>query len=975
MGRTAYFIGKLLKGKYDFGGVGILKCGTKYNCPSLAEWKGASTKFLQPAIEITKGRLCTVLIVTNLAKPDWLSVMCSDKQLNIILCSTDNTQNETVVFSFVSKMSCSLESVGKDEVCYSFTSFKKPGFFTVSRMYKTFVQKITSETFLFLVAAVKGQFPPIIIGGLTRQSRELIYFKYSETAMFSEYKQINENNDGEMGLLLHISSALRIIVGQNVFACKTQKYISATFLCDGVVNCDTDDTSDEAFAVCKTASSNLPEANKYFRKRMKTGGNSTASNSAANSRMILNDTFVCNVSGKIVPFSVVNDLIPDCGLEAEDELQLKLILMAENTAYIYDTEKPKLCSRNGKLSCREGHFRCFFPHEICVFRLSALNHLLPCRNGAHLMECTQFECSAMFKCSSSYCILWHYVCNRRLDCPYGEEEVSFCSQNHSCIGMLSCSQSRICIHPKNLCDGVKDCLQGDDELLCNLSNTTCPLSCSCVLFTIFCAGVLQQELAQPTAFEILVIRNSTISFDTKILNHFGSLWFLQVHESRLEYACCKNYPLDLHLIDLRNNRLRTIESNCFGILKTLYVLVLADNNIVEIKLKGFAKLSAMQVLNMSHNPLHKVSEDIWPDLHNLRLLSLLSTADNIQDSKFLSKLSVSFLHVSGFYLCCEQSKCFCQTENCESCSDLQLSKLLKVFCISTSLLILVVSAMCTLLQMTIRRGCLNKYTIAVLYSTGNNMLLFVYLLLIGKIDLSYLKLKNEINMCYFAFMLFSWFSLQTSPFLVIFSFLRYSVVVCPMKTSGIFRTKLLRLYTSVCFTCFSLSGVILGVCVISNIMSVILCSPHISPRSTQLFFVAFSLCNALENFISSVVVIYFHVNLVRVLKAFQEETKLTLGHNRKNKSYVFLGVQLFLISFAHILSWYPLHLSGIAILFVDKFSSVFVHCFQIMSVPIQCLVTPSLLGITAVKNLLVKRSKSHQGNQRYPDLVFSTGTH
>ena len=329
--------------------------------------------------------------------------------------------------------------------------------------------------------------------------------------MFSEYKQINENNDGEMGLLLHVSSASRTVVAQNVFACKTQKYISATFLCDGVVNCDTDGTSDEAFALCKTASSNLTEANKYFRKRIKIGGGSTASTFAANSRMILNDTFVCNVSGKTVPFSVIDDLIPDCGLEAEDELQLKFIVMAENTAYIYDAEKPNHCSRNGKLSCREGHFRCFFPHEICVFRLSALNHLLPCRNGAHLMECTQFECSAMFKCSSSYCILWHYVCNRRLDCPYGEEEVSFCSQNHSCIGMLSCSQSRICIHPKNLCDWMNDCLQGDDELLCKLSNTTCPLSCSCVLFTTFCEGFFLQELAQTTAFEILVIRNSTIS--------------------------------------------------------------------------------------------------------------------------------------------------------------------------------------------------------------------------------------------------------------------------------------------------------------------------------------------------------------------------------------------------------------------------------------------------------------------------------
>ncbi len=251
------------------------------------------------------------------------------------------------------------------------------------------------------------------------------------------------------------------------------------------------------------------------------------------------------------------------------------------------------------------------------------------------------------------------------------------------------------------------------------------------------------------------------------------------------------------------------------------------------------------------------------------------------------------------------------------------------------------------------------------------MLLFVYLLLVAKINLNDVKLKNEIDTCYFAFMLFSWFSLQTSLVLVIFSFLRYSVVASPMKTSGIFRIKLSKLYTSVCFTCFLLSGVMLGVCVILNIMlSVILCSLHVSPRNTQLFFVTFSLSNALENFIGSVVIICFHINLVRELKTFQEETKTTLGQNRKNKSCVALCIQLFLISFAHILSWFPLHLSGIVILFVFKFSTAFVHCLQIMSVPIQCLVTPSLLGMSAVKNLLVMRSKTHQGNQGHQDLVL-----
>ena len=39
--------------------------------------------------------------------------------------------------------------------------------------------------------------------------------------------------------------------------------------------------------------------------------------------------------------------------------------------------------------------------------------------------------------------------------------------------MLQCQKSHFCVHPDNICDGIRDCVDGEDEALC--SKTECPL--------------------------------------------------------------------------------------------------------------------------------------------------------------------------------------------------------------------------------------------------------------------------------------------------------------------------------------------------------------------------------------------------------------------------------------------------------------------------------------------------------------------
>ena len=80
--------------------------------------------------------------------------------------------------------------------------------------------------------------------------------------------------------------------------------------------------------------------------------------------------------------------------------------------------------------------------KICTYQLNSLIHLIPCKSGGHLENCTYFECNMKFKCPGYYCIPWGYVCDGKWDCPHGLDE----SQEDICVNkgnVLTCSNVRI----------------------------------------------------------------------------------------------------------------------------------------------------------------------------------------------------------------------------------------------------------------------------------------------------------------------------------------------------------------------------------------------------------------------------------------------------------------------------------------------------------------------------------------------------
>ena len=137
-----------------------------------------------------------------------------------------------------------------------------------------------------------------------------------------------------------------------------------------------------------------------------------------------NETFKCLISGNVVSVFSVGDCLSECSTFSEDESQYYNLLTNS-----YQSGVP--CTNSNEFPCVAGHTYCFPVSKLCVYDFDhRFLQLRYCRNGAHLHNCTHFQCLEYFKCSLSYCIPFDLVCNGNWDCPRGHDEHS--SFEYSC---------------------------------------------------------------------------------------------------------------------------------------------------------------------------------------------------------------------------------------------------------------------------------------------------------------------------------------------------------------------------------------------------------------------------------------------------------------------------------------------------------------------------------------------------------------
>lgn len=402
----------------------------------MQDLKRRSTTELHPIL--WKGKMCTLLLLSNLAYPEWLAVHCNKTLTPNVLCVK---QEHTILNGFTSvSQGCFKFHVVQQGKCFYFTPATKDKRtnamknFIVENSWNVKLPDLkevhSKEQFCALLQAV-GIIPQYIRGDRIGRGT-------------TNYLQISEDFT-----IFHTNSSEHP-VANNIFCCANNSYIASKNVCDGILDCA--DSSDETHCIYFNITENL--ACKYLKsnKTQNVCGPLfflSSKNSCSvyeqfdfgrkqvspNTRSKTKTTFLCAKIGIQISYCQVNDLVSDCGPDSEDESILKTLLVNNSKV---------LCSNPGQVPCRLGHSKCYAVSDICTYTIDKDNNLSPCRTGTHLEDCTQFECHMKYKCPAFYCIHWSYVCNGKWDCPFGldEDKTLVCKDHKYCNQLYKCK-----IHP------------------------------------------------------------------------------------------------------------------------------------------------------------------------------------------------------------------------------------------------------------------------------------------------------------------------------------------------------------------------------------------------------------------------------------------------------------------------------------------------------------------------------------------------
>ena len=222
-------------------------------------------------------------------------------------------------------------------------------------------------------------------------------------------------------------------------------------------------------------------------------------------------TFNCAGSNTTISVLLLNVFIPDCPDTFDDEIEYYNLMT--NPFHTHMS-----CDDNQKLACIPGHSHCFYLNKLCVFEFHQNTKILKqCRNGAHLYNCTKFQCSEYYKCSMSYCIPFNLICNGEWDCPWGDDEENCYS--YACPNLFKCKNQTKCLHFSKYCDKNKDCIFGNDEIWCIPSSVpVCPHKCQCFAQSHICNNlntILHQHIW--TAVKYLKCISCSFQHNSKLL--------------------------------------------------------------------------------------------------------------------------------------------------------------------------------------------------------------------------------------------------------------------------------------------------------------------------------------------------------------------------------------------------------------------------------------------------------------------------
>ncbi|XP_070182592.1 G-protein coupled receptor GRL101-like [Littorina saxatilis] len=290
--------------------------------------------------------------------------------------------------------------------------------------------------------------------------------------------------------------------------------------------------------------------------------------------------FVCENFGQSIPYTLVCDFTVDC-FDGSDE----------NSCHHVTRDCSSYRCENGQ--CKERWTRCnrvddcadgsderycnsydsyaVFSAYSGLIRIDFTSHgtfQLTALHASNKCPETHFRCDENFE----YCLPVYVLCNNIRDCPNGEDELQ--CENYTCPGFYRCRDSSVCVHVEQVCDGVAQCPRQDDELLCD---ATCPEECVCQGLAFVCPRPFPAHSYPPLRY--LDASHSAMTF-SDLANNTYLMW--------LSLAFCKMHTIhrqylpNLRSLDLSHNEIETLSFDFVMVLPNLKEVVLSGNPLLSL---------------------------------------------------------------------------------------------------------------------------------------------------------------------------------------------------------------------------------------------------------------------------------------------------------------------------------------------------------------------------------------------------------
>ena len=784
-------------------------------------------------------------------------------------------------------------------------------------------------------------------------------------------KQFNESNNqgGERNEEL-IYAALT----SNTFQCQTGEIIALARQCDGYMDCKNGE--DEKGCIChlkgykvtnsyycifsckrpecfcskllfQSHSGGCHQYNKLVSANNKTSVKSIYSSSKS---------FTCPNETMQLDVKLLNDLVPDCSSNADENLLYSLL----TNVYIHNVSQISKTTDTQNRHCFDGHPQTYHTSETCIYRTDQYGNLQPCRNGRHLENCKHFNCRKIlkFKCPRYYCIPMGYVCDGKVDCPKSFDELD--CWNHSCSGLFHCTRTSQCIYIDDVCNGVYDCLNIDDEISCDLLHTKCVDHCSCLGYAISCYYINENvNLQQVVENRIFVsVKGNKIAWNLRWLENLRSVQFLHLTDFQLTDICSifaqflYNSPNVLS-VAVNNNTITSLKIKCLNYYSGMLSLNFSHNLISVVEQFSFIGQTSLKALDLSINQINILSSKSFFGLVRLVFLKINQNPLKFIVSNLFKKLNhLKLINTDNFRLCCVKPStevtCNSLVRWPASCRNLisNLSLNISMWVIMLLVSILNVSSVLhfIVLVRSSSKQRTNFHVIAVCLNFSD-LACGVYLALIVLSNIYYKGsyAVNELHwrshvVCLIASYLFTFFQLSSISIVVFMTMIRLLVTIDPFRSR--FRT--------FSFTVKSLLGMcicILAITVIltsfvshfseSNLLPNGLCNIFFDPLGNSLYTIPAIILGILQ-LTTCFTIVSIYVFLYYTTRASFTKQKC----NAKAVTHRKMIIQIFLITSSNIICWVPSSSIYISSVLMNRFPTSLLLYTTFYVTPVNSIVHP-----------------------------------